>query len=139
MEYRLCISTKKHGNGVRFAYAVYNHHDFCVYKRKGESECSDETSVYVSVCDTALSYFNTYIKNKYYTEHFSELLDEDGSTVLCPHKALCDAFASRRSGDAGEIAKEYAPLVSHFDTRSVRFVFSEESEIQSRTDALLAE
>ena len=137
MEYRLCISTKKQGDGVRFAYAVYNHHDFCVYKKKGESYDADELSVYVSVCCTALSYFNTYIKNKYYTEHFSELLDEDRSVVICPIKELCDAFLRYRSEDSKEIEAQYAHLLPHFDTRSVSFVFSDRSEIQSRTDALL--
>jgi len=139
VNYRLCVSTKKDVCGVRFAYAVYNHHDFCVYKRKGVSEISDELSVYVSVCADAILYFNKYIKNKYYTEHFSELLDEDGSIVLCPCKELCDAFLGYRSGERCDVAEEYSALLDHFATRSVSFEFSEKSEIQSRTDALLDE
>ena len=80
------------------AYAFYNQHDFCVYRRVVDSVLDGEAE-FVRVAKIAVDYFIVNIRSRYYTEHFSELLSEDGGVVLCSYRGVVDAFcAYRESG-----------------------------------------
>ena len=137
MDYRLCISIRENSEGIRkSAYAFYNQHDFCVYRRVVDSAESDALAEYVRVAGVALSYFRINIRNRYYTEHFSELLHEDGGVVLCPYKEIVCAFTAYRN-DKCKIPEEFIRLAEWFDTPSVRFDYSEESGIQKACDSLI--
>ncbi len=135
--YRLCVSVKLTDKGTRFAYAFYNQHDFCVYKKTGLSELLVEEDAYINVCSSALRYFTTHIRTRYYTEHFSELLDEDGGIVLCPYSEIADAFKMYREGRDMLKKDRYAPLYEHFDVRSISFVYEACHPLQKRTSELL--
>ncbi len=137
MVYRLCVSTSNSEQGVEYAFAFYNQHDFCVYKRKGIGTYSSERAAYIDACAVALSYFCTHIRTRYYTEHFSELLDEDEGVVLCQDALLVDVFNAYREGSNKEKKSEYAPLYEHFDTKSLKFVLECDHALQKRTEELL--
>ncbi len=134
--YRLCVATEKTDSVVKYAFAFYNQHDFCVYRRVGEECGKSEREVYILKCAQALTYFLTHIRTRYYTEHFSELLDEDGGIVLCPDRTIADYAVAYREGKCAEIP-EYEPLYEHFSERSVRFEYIPEHPLQKKTEELL--
>lgn len=138
MEYRLCVSTRKSDLCIEYAYAFYNQHDFCVYKKKGVSDLCERVS-YVNIILTALTYFRTHMRNRYYDEHFSELLYEDEAKVLCSDRELCDVFDAYRRGEVDIDLGIYSSLLEMFDVKSVSFVYSCEANIQKETDKLLSD
>ena len=134
MIYRLCVcvdETKK-----KSAYAFYNQQDFCVYRRVVESTEANPELEYVRIALIALEYFRKNMRNRYYTEHFSELLDEDRGIVLCQYKELVDAFSSYRN--KGEpIPEKYAPLKEQFDIWSISFEYSDGGKLADATASLI--
>ena len=134
MDYRLCVCVDEEKK--KSAFAVYNQQDLCVYRRVLDSIERDAETEYVRVCETALSYFKRNIRNRYYTEHFSELLDEDGGVLLCTVQDICNAFDAYRRGRS-DIPEKYELLKEQFDIPSVRFVYAPSDELQQRTRALL--
>ncbi|MBQ2863098.1 MAG: hypothetical protein IJE84_02890 [Clostridia bacterium] len=134
MEYRLCICVDERKG--KSAFAVYNQQDFCVYRRVIDSLESDYESEYVRVCETALAYFKRNIRSRYYTEHFSELLDEDRGVVLCTLRELADAFSAYRN-EKKAIPEKYALLREQFDIPTVFFEYTAESPQLDRTKELI--
>ncbi len=128
MTYRLCICTDKQKG--KSAYAVFNQQDLCVYRRIIDRLEEDEEREYVRVCAIALCYFCKNIKSRYYTEHFSELLDEDSGIVLCQHKELVSAFLGYRNNSIPP-AEKYSPLAEMFDIRSISFEYAEQSTVSA--------
>ena len=136
MEYRLCISQKKEQDETKVAYAFYNQHSLCVYKKICTYTLDSADGEYAAVCAQALTYFRTFMRNRYYDEHFSELLDEDGARVLCPDRELCEYAQKVKEGAAADKCA-YAPLNEFFYIKSVQFEFSADSTLQQLTDGLL--
>lgn len=134
MTYRLCVCIDE--QNARSAYAFYNQQDFCVYRRVIDSVETDTEREYVRVCEVALEYFKKNIRNRYYTEHFSELLDEDRGVVLCTYRELADAFDAYRN-NAAPVPEKYLPLKERFDIWSVSFVYTEGGALIDATRALL--
>ncbi len=134
MEYRLCIIID--GEKKKSAFAFYNQQDHCVYRRVADITCDDVESEYVCVCVRALEYFRKNMRNRYYTEHFSELLDEDKGRVLCSISELVDAWRSYRE-EKKPIAEKYLPLSEQFDLSSVLFEYCDRSELHERTKQLI--
>ena len=136
MEYRLCISTRENSDGQRkSAFAFYNQHGFCVYKRVVDAALEGEME-FVRIAKMAVDYFIVNIRSRYYTEHFSELLSEDGGIVLSAYQGVVDAFLSYRE-NGGELEDTYHPLRDIFDIPSVRFELSSGGELFDRCDALI--
>lgn len=137
MEYRLCICTKENSAKRRQSvYAFYNQHEFCVYRRVVDALCADSEEEYVRLVPVALEYFRVNIRNRYYTEHFSELLDEDRGVVLCPYKELVSAFDGYRKNKA-LIPEKYEALRECFDTPTVRFEYCEHSSVSDACEAII--
>ena len=134
MTYRLCVCIDE--QSTRSAYAFYNQQDFCVYRRIVDSLENDTEREYVRVCEIALEYFRKNMRIRYYTEHFSELLDEDRGVVLCPYRELTEAFSAYRNHGT-PIPEKYLPLKERFDIWSVSFEFTEKSPLIDATRALL--
>ena len=134
MEYRLCVFVDNEKK--KSAYAFYNQQEFCVYKRVVDALEEDNAHEYVRVCQAALIYFCKNVKNRYYTEHFSELLDEDKGIVLSTEKAVVDAFLACRNGGA-QIPRQYLPLAEYFAMPSVSFEYSPDSPLIKRTAELI--
>ena len=134
MEYRLCICVDERKG--KSAFAVYNQQDFCVYRRVIDSLESDAESEYVRVCEIALAYFKRNMRNRYYTEHFSELLDEDRGVVLCTYPALTEAFSKYRN-EKKPIPDKYTILKEQFDIWSISFIDADEHELIRRTKELI--
>ena len=130
MTYRLCVCIDKQTK--KSAYAFYNQQDFCVYKRVADLVEYDAEREYVRVCLTALEYFKKNIRNRYYTEHFSELLDEDRGVVLCTVHELAKAFDEYRE-EKKPIPDKYAILKQRFDIWSISFEYTQESPLLDRT------
>ncbi len=134
MEYRLCVSVNE--KREKSAFAFFNQQDFCVYRRVIDCTEPDAELEYVHVCALALAYFRKNMRNRYYTEHFSELLDEDRCRVLCPVRGLVDAFFEYRENSC-PIPDSYAALAEQFDIPTVIFELSESSRLQSVTEKLI--
>ena len=134
MVYRLCVHIDE--NKKKSAFAVYNQQDFCVYKRVVDMLESNAESEYVRVCEVALAYFKKNMRNRYYTEHFCELLDEDRGVVLCSSRELADAFSSYRN-DGDPIPEKYSVLKEQFDIWSISFEYTEQSPLLDRTKELI--
>ena len=134
MEYRLCVCVDE--NSKKSAFAFYNQQEFCVYRRVLDMEESDTCLEYVRMCETALEYFRKNMRNRYYTEHFSELLDEDRAIVLCTDRELVDAFLSYRN-DGAPIPPKYESLRVRFDIWSVSFEYIPDSPLHDRTRELI--
>ena len=132
--YRLCVCLDKPTK--KSAYAFYNQQDFCVYKRVADLVEYDAEREYVRVCLTALEYFRKNMRNRYYTEHFSELLDEDRGVVLCQYKELADAFTAYRNNGT-PIPEKYTPLKEQFDIRSISFEYSDGGTLADLTASLI--
>lgn len=134
MVYRLCVCIDE--NKKKSAFAVYNQQDFCVYRRVLDMLDGEYESEYVRVCEVALAYFKRNMRNRYYTEHFSELLDEDRGVVLCTLPELVDAFTEYRN-DKKPIPDKYAILKEQFDIWSISFEYARESPLLDRTKELI--
>lgn len=134
MTYRLCVYVDE-AKG-KSAYAFYNQQDFCVYRRVVDSLEADAEREYVRACLAALEYFKKNIRSRYYTEHFSELLDEDRGVILCPYSELVDAFCAYR-GDGTPIPEKYAALRGQFDIWSISFEYATEGKLIDLTRALM--
>ena len=134
MVYRLCVCVDE--NKKKSAFAVYNQQDFCVYKRVVDMLEEDSEREYVRVCEAALAYFKKNMRSRYYTEHFSELLDEDRGVVLCTMPALVRAFVEYREANE-PIPERFAILKEQFDIWSVSFIDGRGDALIDRTRLLL--
>ena len=134
MVYRICVCVDV--DRSKSAYAVYNQQDFCVYKRVVDTCESDADREYIRVCDQALAYFKKNIGSRYYTEHFSELLDEDRCVVLCTMPELTEAFDAYRSRGI-QLPPELEILCEHLDRSSVSFVDGTGDMLIARTKELI--
>ena len=134
MVYRLCVCVDP--DKKKSAYAFYNQQDFCVYRRVVDMLEQDMECEYVRVCEVALAYFKKNMRNRYYTEHFSELLDEDRGVVLCTVHELAKAFDEYRE-EKKPIPDKYAILKQRFDIWSISFEYTQESPLLDRTKELI--
>ena len=134
MVYRLCVCIDE--NKKKSAFAVYNQQDFCVYSRVVDMLESTAESEYVRVCEVALAYFKKNMRNRYYTEHFSELLDEDRGVVLCTSPELAETFCEYRE-EKKPIPDKYSILKEQFDIWSISFEYTEDSPLLDRTKELI--
>ena len=90
MVYRLYVETVVCEGKTAWSYAFYNHQNFMVYKRFGQSEESDINKLNLIVSCTALSYFEGSIRRRYYDEHFSTRIDEDYVTLYTHYPKISE-------------------------------------------------
>ena len=81
MVYRLYVETVQKDGKIAWAFTFYNHQDFLVYKRAGISDFGPEEAVILAQAGTALAYFDSSMRRRYYDEHFSTRIDEDYVTL----------------------------------------------------------
>ena len=84
MDYSLCAAAEPTEDGVVFAFSVYNHRGERVYRTKGRipaaelAEGADAAlSAEMAAAKKAAFYFSSFIRSRYYDEHFATILDED--------------------------------------------------------------
>ncbi len=87
MNYRLTSAGKPAEGGAKIAFAVFNHRGERVYKIAkyvsadsviAGKEAFNETEAELVACRMAVWYFSSYIRSRYYDEHFATILEEDG-------------------------------------------------------------
>ncbi|MBQ7171490.1 MAG: hypothetical protein IJR89_04355 [Clostridia bacterium] len=84
MNYSLCAAVKPTKDGAAYAFCVYNHRGERVYRTKGLIPASEMAagedaalSAEMSAARKAVFYFSSFIRSRYYDEHFATILDED--------------------------------------------------------------
>ncbi len=84
MNYSLCAAAKPAKDGAAFAFCVYNHRGERVYRAKGLIPAADlaagedaALSAEMEAARKAIFYFSSFIRSRYYDEHFATILDED--------------------------------------------------------------
>ena len=127
MVYRLYIETAERDGKIAWSYAFYNHQDFMVYKRFGESEIADVNTVILETSVTALTYFERSIRRRYYDEHFSTRIDEDYVTLFTHYPEITEVAKKFKSENAqslgfvGENKELWEALVPFFSQRTMFF------------------
>ena len=125
MVYRLYVETVKEDGKIAWAFTFYNHQDFLVYKRAGISTLPLEGSVVLEQSATALAYFDTSMRRRYYDEHFSTRIDEDFVTLFTEVPKIAEtASICKESGTiafSGTDKTLWEAMIPFFTQRTMSF------------------
>lgn len=141
MEYRLFVETCQSESMTGWAFMIFNHQDFNVYKLCGKNSCTDEKAVTLEIAARALNYFSNFMRRRYYDEHFATILDEDRITLFTkyPEIAACRTTYSYKNGFAGKYRKLWEALVPFFESDTVFFETSSNDKFTAITADLAKE
>lgn len=141
MEYRLFVETCPAETATGWAFMIFNHQDFNVYKFCGKSDSTDEKAVTLEVAARALNYFSNFMRRRYYDEHFATILDEDRITLFTkyPEIAACRATEAYKKGFTGADRALWEALVPFFERPTVFFETANGEKFVAMAKALAKE
>lgn len=125
MVYRGYVGTVRQGNTVGWTFTFYNHQDFMVYKKSGKCEAGCEKEVILQTAVTAVKYFDSSMRRRYYDEHFSTRIDEDYVTLFTEMPEIAAAAEKYKSagmiGFTDEDMRLWEALVPFFAQKTMSF------------------
>ena len=139
MVYRLFVETSPAKDGTDWAFMIFNHQDFTVYKRRGKSDSKDTNRVTLEVAETALAYFSNFMRRRYYDEHFATILDEDSITLFTEYPLIEECWKNKtyEKGFTGENAALWQAMIPYFTRPSMQFKTHGDETLAAQTRALL--
>lgn len=132
MIYRLYIETKSQPQNTAWAFSVFNHQDFRIYKLTGLCEHTDEKAAILETAVRALTYFSNFIRRRYYDEHFATILDEDNITLFS-HLPDIENAASVFPSDDGKYMRYWTQMRPFLERDTMFFQTTPQDDVLSES------
>lgn len=132
MVYRLYVETVRQDNRIGWAFMFFNHQDFNIYKRCGQTPNTDARTVILTVSEQALSYFSNFMRRRYYDEHFATILDEDYVTLFTELPEIAECWKTKRyqTGFPGDPdCARWKALLPYFERPTMRFETASDTKL----------